>query len=409
MSLFVQLGVWANSRIPSLWELVRIRARRGFSREQHTPGAVLARTKAITSTSASARQCHQDRQLDPPRCLLHGHRVLAIKPAPALAEVLPLTASDVLSAHEELFQRLFDRPWQSEHWTYELSEPVTGPGRYPGANQFGQTFELTLLQWGEVDLTQLELPEDISRLVAGRRISIAWAVALLSTSASRAHSFGVIASVRDQDGLTHWSFLPTYPTELASPLLELTTISPMQGTLPDDDGFRDDVPAPPVVPANSDCVGQAIADYEAEVRSCNDLHNTKVSICNAVYTASIELCNNAYNSAVDGALSSFEWCMRLSVAGGAVCLLTCLAATGGWGIFFCELGCLTVIAELELTCALTYRSALQSAGAARLSCSRQANVIRAGCLATAHADRNACIDAAALQFADRLALCGGGQ
>ncbi len=62
------------------------------------------------------------------------------------------TPSDILIEHQEVFEQLFDMPFDPSQWTYPLQQQVQGVGSYFGANQFGQGFELRVLIATPVDL-----------------------------------------------------------------------------------------------------------------------------------------------------------------------------------------------------------------------------------------------------------------
>lgn len=303
-----------------------------------------------------------------------------------------------MSAHTATFSALFNQTWDPDHWTYNLSETVTGPGRYSGDNQYGQAFTLTLVHWAPVDLSTLGLTQETIDTAVDRGVTLAGAVAILSTSLARVHLFGIIASRYDGNRRAQWTFMPTYYADPQSPLFQQLLISPDQGTVSPDDGFRYDIPTPQGVPENTDgCIDQAIAQYDNTVANCNNVYNTTV---NGPFG-----CNATFNNAVNGALAAFDNCMKLATGAGATCLLICLAASGGWGFFFCGVGCLALVARMELSCAQTFNAAIAAANWARNACVAAASATHLACINTAIATRDACINNAEQVLIQQIAAC----
>lgn len=320
-----------------------------------------------------------------------------------------LTEEDILNAHVAIFTSLFNEAWDPNHWTYNLSERVTGPGKYSGTNQYNQPFTLNLVHWAQVDLNTLGLAQQTLDTAIDQGVTLATAVAVLSTSLARVHLFGIIASKYNPNRRTEWTFMPTYYADPDSPLFQHMWISQDQGTLSIDDGFRNNVPAPQGVPeSTNDCIDQAIALYDNTVANCNNVYNTTVAGCNNVYNTAVNGpfgCNATFNAAVNAALNTFTNCKILAAGAGSTALLLCLAATTGWGFFFCGAAALALIARLELACAQTFNASMAAALWARNACMAAASATHLACINTAIATRDACINNAEQILIQQIVAC----
>jgi len=312
---------------------------------------------------------------------------------------------DMLRAHSAAFRALFSADWDPEQWAYPLTERVTGLGRYVGRNHLGVEYILSVAQWTPTSLDEVPLTDDQRRLAKEIGFSLASVMAIISTPSARVHMHGLVVSKRLSGSERNWAFLPTYFADPGHPFFSGVAVDPLQGAVPSDEGFLEDVPPSGVPSGGGECIEAAITRYDAAASACNAAYNAVVHPCNVTHALAVSTCNIAYGTKVEGATTAYHNCLAMATFVQVACLVVCLGGTLGWGSFFCVAACLIPTVGAQAVCASDYAAAVNAATTVRNACIGAATVARTNCVGAAPQDRDACIDAALTRCMDEVAEC----
>ncbi len=106
---------------------------------------------------------------------------------------LGVSVADVQASHTEIFEALFQTPYDANTAAWELDQQVTGEGSYTGVNEHGQPFQLDVQTYVSVDWTTLALTPQDAQDLANRNAQFCGIVATLSTDLASYDVWGTVA------------------------------------------------------------------------------------------------------------------------------------------------------------------------------------------------------------------------
>lgn len=315
-----------------------------------------------------------------------------------------INEAHILSVQQQLFARLFQTPWQENHWTYPINgAPQTG-GAYEGENYLGQPYVLEAAMAIELDLLGFPgLTEEQLGDIVDQNVRIWAVVATISTALDSVPVHGTAVSFIDESGHNTIHFLPSDFVNPASPL------------------FWPDQPETEVVTStmsieiaqanlaeagNGDC-DHCTDKFNRDVERAERDYRNAVNLANLTLAIATAACHATYNIAKNAADGNLQDCMLLAIAVQFACRIAGLAC--GWLVLACQLACSAIFAASTAVCIRAHQRALNAAAATRTICLNAANAAHAAAIAAAEQARQDKLDDAADDLADCLQNCGGGE
>ena len=250
------------------------------------------------------------------------------------------------AVQKEVFERIFDHPYDAKYWNYSLAKQVDGPGVYTGWNHHGDAFELEVILYADVPLDEIDQPPQQAQEAASIDLRFGSAVARISSGGGDMAVTGMLFSANLPDEGMQSRFMVATVEDPSSAIFNPLNLAVTPINV-----------APPVIPAAqmgggtgvgpapmTDCEKACWEEYWAKVKRARDAYgqetqdaradyDTAVAAATQQYQAIVAAANAAYQDAVDSAgdflLAQLIVCHVQLVAGVAGCTMV-----GGWASLF---------------------------------------------------------------------------
>lgn len=251
------------------------------------------------------------------------------------------SAAELLGVQQSVFETLFLKPWEAEHWEYPLDAEVTGRGIYTGKNQYGQPFELHVRVFAPVDFEKAGLPPASLEWARNNRLAYRAVIGELAHGDVRVSVHGRVITTTEAAGRSSTRFWLANTTTPEPPRIEIRPEDlvwhPRQR--------REWVLTPaPIKGAPGDifaCVAACTASRDQTIQTANNTFDSRIATANAIRNAQVVAANQTYQNALTSADNT----------------RTSALATATTVLLACDAGCLLLPPGADVACAVACTAA----------------------------------------------------